>query len=370
MYVRDALHGNVYLNGVEKDIIDTKSFQRLVYIRQLAFAYLVYPGATNTRLEHSIGTMHVAKELAKNMFGDCEEELAIAGLVHDIGHPAFSHASEDALRKYLKEDHEKRSIEIIKNGDISEVLEKFKIDKKKVLGFLRGKNKGDIISGSLGADRIDYLMRDSLHIGVAYGIIDYNRIKNKLLFYDKKLSIYEEGLQGAESLLIARYFMYETVYLHHTVRIVENMYKKALELAIESGKFDPKELYGDDYTIIKRLNEIEESKFIMNKIIERKLFKRVYYANVKEKTDLEEIKNALEKAGIKKDEFVIALDNMGGHMENIPVVNKKHDFIGNLNEVSPLINTLENIMKNKNTLIVAVEKSRIEKAKRVLQKVL
>ena len=78
----------------------------------------------------------------------------------------------------------------------------------------------------------------------------------------------------------------------------------------------------------------------------------------------------MEKAGIKKDEFVIALDNMGGHMENIPVVNKKHDFIGNLNEVSPLINTLENIMKNKNTLIVAVEKSRIEKAKRVLQKVL
>src|SRR6202035_4976711 len=110
--VRDPVHGFIYFNETEMEIVNTTVFQRLRYIRQLAFTHLVYPGAEHSRFAHSLGVMefatrmfdtlmikHLGKEL-KWKKGHKERNrqlLRLGALLHDIGHPPFSHASEELL---------------------------------------------------------------------------------------------------------------------------------------------------------------------------------------------------------------------------------------------------------------------------------
>ncbi|MFA6472995.1 MAG: HD domain-containing protein, partial [Candidatus Latescibacterota bacterium] len=94
--IRDPIHDFISLDSKEADIVNTPIFQRLRGIRQLAFAYLVYPGALHTRFEHSLGVCHVAGSIADNLNLDKEEKriIRLAALLHDIGHGPFSHVSE------------------------------------------------------------------------------------------------------------------------------------------------------------------------------------------------------------------------------------------------------------------------------------
>src|SRR5215467_5521854 len=105
---RDPIHVFIRVNSYEREVIDSRAFQRLRHITQLALTYLVYPGATHKRFEHSLGVM----ELAGRVFDvvtsplhltDCVRELVpevvredelrywksvlrIAALCHDVGH--------------------------------------------------------------------------------------------------------------------------------------------------------------------------------------------------------------------------------------------------------------------------------------------
>ena len=85
-----------------------------------------------------------------------------------------------------------------------------------------------MVGGTLGADRIDYLMRDSHYTGVAYGVIDYHRLQAKLVLHKGRVAILEGGIAGAESMLIARYFMFSSVYMHHTKIIASQMLRQAI----------------------------------------------------------------------------------------------------------------------------------------------
>src|ERR1051326_2554073 len=102
--IADPIHRYIRFSSPEKDIIDSREFQRLRRIRQLAGAHLVYPSAQHSRFEHSIGAMHIAgiageALLGKGYIDDAEivEELRIAALLHDIGHGPFSHLFEEVL---------------------------------------------------------------------------------------------------------------------------------------------------------------------------------------------------------------------------------------------------------------------------------
>jgi len=129
MIVKDPLHQNIYIDDFEKKLIDTPEFQRLRRIKQLGVTYLVYPGATHTRFEHSLGTMQVASRMCDQLGleADEKEKVRIYGLLHDVGHAAFSHESEKAIESFCG-NHEKIGKKKMQTGKLGETLkEKFSL---------------------------------------------------------------------------------------------------------------------------------------------------------------------------------------------------------------------------------------------------
>ncbi|MCX7049814.1 MAG: HD domain-containing protein [Candidatus Sumerlaeota bacterium] len=257
MEICDPVHGFIQLNNWERDIINHSVFQRLRRIRQLALTNMVYPGAMHTRFEHSLGVMHVAtqmfdaiKERRKKFLmeelhfteGGLERDrmlLRLAALLHDIGHSPFSHAGEDLMptnvatqRPYKHENYSAAVVEYLMEDviDNHQFNHNFGIRSKEIADFLNGRPSlgrcliwRDLISGQLDADRADYLLRDSHHIGVAYGKYDLNRLLATLTIANDeknapKVAIEEGGLHAAEALILARYMMFTQVYFHQARR--------------------------------------------------------------------------------------------------------------------------------------------------------
>lgn len=248
-FIRDSIHGDLHLTDFELKILDTVEMQRLRRIKQLGFTNLVYPGANHTRFEHSIGTLFLANKVGNTLELDKEvvELLRICGLLHDIGHSPFSHVSERAL----KHKHEYVTKEIISDSSITDIVEQ-QFDVKLIESIIDGKTKyGKIISGDLDVDRMDYLARDSYYTGVAYGVIDTERLIYSLTYDNGDLVLSPKGVQAAESALLARYFMYPTVYQHHTTRIVNSMFRVSLSRLLEDKVLEENELrYLDDGDLI------------------------------------------------------------------------------------------------------------------------
>jgi len=212
--IRDPIHVFVRVFRDERDtLIDSIPFQRLRDIHQLAMTYLVYPGASHRRFEHSLGVMElatscfdriVAKGAPDNVVDDegITEELnrrgdywrsvvRAAALCHDMGHTPFSHAAEELLPD--GKDHETITGELILSNELQPAFERLQLDPEAVARVALGhKQHGrplkpiesvltEIITGdAFGADRMDYLLRDSHHTGVAYGRFDHNRLIDTL----------------------------------------------------------------------------------------------------------------------------------------------------------------------------------------------
>ena len=120
MDIFDRLHKTISISPLAKKIIDTPQFQRLRRIKQLGCANFVYPCATHTRFEHSIGVAYLGKKMIRHFqqnqpelnISDQQVELIfLGGLLHDIGHAPYSHAFEHLTQ----EKHEQWSQEITKN---------------------------------------------------------------------------------------------------------------------------------------------------------------------------------------------------------------------------------------------------------------
>ena len=243
--INDPVYGSVTVSHeLIFQIISHPYYQRLRRINQMALAQLVYPGATHTRLHHSLGAYHLIclaiNELKnKNIGITAEEEIAVkaAILLHDIGHGPFSHALENVLFKNFH--HEDLSLAIMKKmndefGDkLNLAIQIFTGNHHKV--FLH-----QLISGQLDVDRMDYLTRDSFYTGVSEGIIGYDRIIKMLNVDNGKLVIEEKGIYSVEKFLVARRQMYWQVYLHKTVLAAENMLVKIMQRAKEIYDLDDK----------------------------------------------------------------------------------------------------------------------------------
>ena len=250
--VRCPVHGFLRYSRNERKVIDHPVFQRLRHVRQLAMEYFVYPGAVHTRFEHSLGVMELASqvfdhlvqynrqqiendlkqvpELADGTLEKARQLVRLVGLLHDIGHPAFAHAGEKGIPG---QDHEKVSIHVISsilNGLLDElffpgasaVLVRL-MEKSPELAFL-----GQIVSGEVDVDRADYLLRDSLHCGVSYGLFDSAKLVESLTLVEDpdsgrlQLAFDRGGEHTFEALILARYQMNTQVYFHKIRRIYDH----------------------------------------------------------------------------------------------------------------------------------------------------
>jgi len=115
VHIRDTVVGSIVPSDTQLALIEDSHVQRLRYIRQIGLSYLVYPGANHTRFEHSIGTMHITKDIMEHI-GEKNEELECVGLLHDVGHAPFSHCSDAHLERHLNTTHEKVGEEMIRNS--------------------------------------------------------------------------------------------------------------------------------------------------------------------------------------------------------------------------------------------------------------
>ncbi|WP_286009060.1 HD domain-containing protein [Methanobrevibacter woesei] len=305
-FIRDSVYGDIRLNEIEVEVMDNPQFQRLRRIKQLGLISLIYPGANHTRFEHSIGTMHIASKLADklDLNQDDKELVRISALLHDIGHGPFSHVSEGVLSF----PHEELTKYVIKNTAIRDIIEK-KFDITKIIEIINGEGKfGPIVSGELDADRMDYLLRDSHYTGVAYGIIDYERIISNLNL-NKHLSLDIKGVQAAEGALVSRYFMYPSVYQHHTTRIVNSMFRRGLKKLIDSGIINENDMYKyDDADIIGIFRSSEGyPKEIMERLDNRNIFKRVKTIRLDNFKTPEKLYK-IENKELRKAEEEIAMD--------------------------------------------------------------
>ncbi len=240
--ITDPIHKFIRFTEVEKKIIDTKIFQRLRRIRQLAGAHLVYPSAQHSRFEHSLGTMHLAGLAAEVLFSknyineEDIQKLRLAALLHDIGHGPFSHLFEEVMANKTGMSHEDLGKEIITKTEINDIVKKFGQSPRDIcdLSFGNYKTKffNDLISGGLSVDIMDYLPRDSYFTGTEYGKLDYYRLISSMEISSKDhLGINKSSIYSLESMLISRYEMFKAVYFHKTVRSAEVMLLHSMILA-------------------------------------------------------------------------------------------------------------------------------------------
>jgi uncharacterized protein len=361
-FIRDSLHGNLQLNEFEVKLIDTPQIQRLRRIKQLGFTYLVYPGANHTRFEHSIGTMYLASRLAYglNLSEDERLMLRICGLLHDAGHGPFSHVSEAVHEK----SHEELTSKLILESQLSDILSE-KYDPKAIIKLISGAGSlGQIISGDLDVDRMDYLLRDSYYTGVAYGVIDVERLIHNMKLEDN-LILKSKGVQAAESMLLARYFMYPSVYQHHTTRIINSMFRRCLNQLFIEEFILPENIYKyDDLDIISMARY--QDGFIgdmMHRLDNRKLFKTVYALKLDElenpnavfKIEHEKIKlfenEIAEELDIPKEYVIIDVPDYPSFDEMKTLVGTKEELV-NLSDISTIVSTLRDARFNHADLCV------------------
>ena len=284
--IYDPIFGIIkFENKIESDIINSPIFQRLRDIKQLGMVHCVYPTATHSRFSHSIGVMHLANKIANtlkekdNQWPEQDtdlQNLRMAAILHDVGHFPFSHVCEISkddelsieLPTFLREGHESLSTYLIQNSYINDILEK-NHDVELICGLITNRSAypvlNNIINWELDADRLDYLLRDSYFTGVRLGGIDYHYLINnfdvdhfkfkrhnseeieELLIIDKKAS------RSVENFLIARYSLYDRVYLHEKILYYDYLLKKLFFEYIE-------DLIPDFMKDTDKFNEIISSK--------------------------------------------------------------------------------------------------------------
>lgn len=328
--IRDPIHVFVRLDNHERKVLNSRPFQRLRHIHQLALTYLIYPGGTHKRFEHSLGVMELAgrvfdvvtkhanvtdkiRESIKEI--NTEDELRywrkvvrMAALCHDIGHLPFSHAAEHEL---LPEgwDHERLSREIICSEEMENIWRNMTppLRSDDVVKLAVGPKKAKdlafsdwqailseiIVGDAFGVDRMDYLLRDSHHVGVAYGRFDHYRLIDTLRILpdpdsqEPALGVEEGGIQSAEALMLARYFMYSQVYFHAIRRIYDKHLIDFLKDWLDEGVFpieleDHLALTDNEVTsalLDAAFDHTKAGHLHARRIIKREHFKQVYERN-------------------------------------------------------------------------------------------
>ena len=398
--IHDSVHGSISVDGVFLDLIQTAEFQRLHDIKQLALAYLVFPGAHQTRLEHSLGTYHIAGRMCDSLELDEDEAMKIrcAALLHDVGHAPFSHTLEWFLRDQFGFTHDELTARIITGKEsiipsdeskslkgvptIPEILKDYGLDPKEIAGLIggsgshrdpeqtlllakkshfNGKNYPfQMIQGPVDCDQIDFLIRDSHYTGVAHGVIDLDRLLQTLDTHNGDLVVEYRGVPAVEGMLVARALMYTSVYLHKTVRIAELMLAKAAE-NLNRADIDAARKQNDSGFLAVLRDHDASSRRIVTSLKYRRLYKSAFLwkmselderqlallaklCSYREKVKVEE--SICERAGIPADSVVIDVPGeeivtSEPRMSSVNIGILEEKKVRPLSRVSPLASALQ-----------------------------
>ncbi len=243
--INDPVHGFISIPGeLLFDLMEHPFIQRLRRIKQLGLTSLVYPGATHTRFQHSVGCMHLMSAAVNTLVqkgheitNEESEAVHAAILLHDLGHGPFSHLLEATLVQGIH--HENLSLLFMErlnhelDGRLTMAIQIF-------TNHYHKKFLHQLVSSQLDMDRLDYLRRDSFYTGVSEGVISSDRIIKMLNIHNDELVVEVKGIYSIEKFLVARRLMYWQVYLHKTALVAEQMlisvFKRARELSARGEK--------------------------------------------------------------------------------------------------------------------------------------
>ena len=283
--IKDSVHDHIAVEGVAADLLDTPAVQRLRRLKQLGTVGLVYPSANHTRFEHSLGVYHLADTALSELSigGPRAERIRAAAILHDVGHTPFSHNIESLVARRTGRMHDEVD-DLLGGGEIARVLALHDIDPEAVAELIAGGGEfGQLVSGELDVDRMDYLVRDAHHTGVPYGTIDAGRLIRELRFVDGRLVLAEGNVQTAESLLVARSLMNPVVYNHHVARISKAMLRRASERLLEAGETTAGELRRmDDAGLLVSLRDCPATAGLVGRLDARELYKRAIWAELQD----------------------------------------------------------------------------------------
>jgi HD superfamily phosphohydrolase len=282
--IKDSVHDYIPVEGVARDLLDVPAVQRLRHIKQLSTVRLVYPSANHTRFEHSLGVYHLADRALGHLGieGRRAERARAAALLHDVGHGPYGHQTEEVIRRRTGKHHDEVH-DLVDVGEVGDVLLGHDLDPRRVAELIDGRHAlGQLISGALDVDRMDYLVRDAHHTGVPYGTIDCGRLVRALRFVDGELVLAEGNVQTAESMLVARALMNATVYRHHVSRIAGEMLERACEALLDAPGGPDVAAFSRmaDHELLGALVEADASAALGTRIRDRDLYKRAVWAEL------------------------------------------------------------------------------------------
>jgi len=304
--IKDAVHDYVEVEGAARDLLDTRAVQRLRHVKQLSTVRLVYPSANHTRFEHSLGVYHLARRALTHLGvdGARAEAVQAAALLHDVGHGPYGHQTEPVIERRLGRHHDEVD-ELLTEGEIAAVLESHGLDPGVVADHVAGEARlGQLVSGELDVDRMDYLVRDAHHTGVPYGTIDPGRLVRTLTFVDGDLALAEGNVPSAESLLVARALMNATVYRHHVSRIAGKTLERASERLLDETDLDAETFARlTDDELLATLREHPATEDAARRLTDRDLFKRAAWLEL---DDVPESVRAMDHAETREAERTVA----------------------------------------------------------------
>jgi hypothetical protein len=351
--IKDSVHDHIELEGVAEALLDTPPVQRLRRIKQLGTVQLVYPSANHTRFEHSLGVYHNASRALDSLGigGIQAERVRAAALLHDVGHGPYSHNVEDVTHRHTGKYHDEVD-ELLQDGAVGRVLRAHDLDPGRVARLIRGEGKfGQLVSGELDVDRMDYLVRDAHHTGVPYGTIDHERLVRELRYVDGELVLAEGNVQTAESLLIARALMTPTVYKHHAARVSKAMLRRAAERLIGETDVDATTVRRmDDAAFTVALRRHEVTRPYAERLADRRLYKRAVWAEKpavpdelvgREHAEVAALERRVaDRADVDPEAVVLDVPAPPSMTESSSRVVVNGD-VRTLGEQSPLVNALE-----------------------------
>jgi HD superfamily phosphohydrolase len=227
--------------------------------------------------------------------------ITCAAQLHDIGHGPFSHTLESILMERFGVDHvdlteklilgnydilDAKEQQFISAPKVHEILDKHQVNKKDIVNIVRGKLSkksylSQLLNSTIDVDQLDYLMRDAYYTGVAYGMIDLQRLLQTIMIHKGNLTMMRKGVNVVENILMARALMYSSVYFHKTVRIPELMLSKALE---EIPDAEPFEFFrmtdAEIMTSLKTMGPFQQE--IITRLKYRDLFKQAYAVSLQD----------------------------------------------------------------------------------------